>query len=294
MKTMRAMIALACLVSTAQADDAAQRDLLVEYKRIARDAALGGNCEAARELAERVRVLDPAYFAAEVATDPTIAPCLPPPSSPAAVAPVDGAVPIAPPASVAPRVIDREPAPPALVPYDRPAVPPLDGGRIIGEILLGGLSAGLGILGGGLIGVAVCADDGGEFSCLGSAIVGAYFGGAAMFGLGVYAAGQAGDQTGSLGAAMLGGMLGAGVGLGALFALEESSEVLLATFLIGGPVAGALIGFNGTRRWKSAKPAVGSLFRFDRDGVSLGIPIVIHGEQRGAASTSLTLFSGAF
>lgn len=297
---MRALVVLVVVLLPigARADDAtAQRDLVIEYTRIARGAAMGGDCDTARDLAERVRTLDPVFYASEVATDTAIASCLPPPASPAAVAPVEKSAPL-PPVLAPPGVSPRVDAPPRIPhPPLQPPAPPLSGGRIVGEIIVGGLLGIVGGLIGGLAGAVVCADGDGEFACLGSVIIGGYFGGAAAFGLGVAAVGKSGDQDGSVGAAVLGGVLGAGVGLVSLFALDDGggNEGAIVTLFVGAPIVGALFGFNATRRWRAPKsPRVGSLLRLDGGSVSLGIPVVVHAEQRGVPTTSVSLFSGAF
>ena len=61
---------------------------------------------------------------------------------------------------------------------------------------------------GGLIGAGLCLDDGGEYACLASVVIGAYIGGVLAVPLGVYAVGASGDQDGSLGSAILGSVLG--------------------------------------------------------------------------------------
>lgn len=64
---MRVLVLL-LLLAVAVADDA-QRDLL-EYTRLARGAAQGGDRDAARELGNRVRDPDPTFYANDFAADP--------------------------------------------------------------------------------------------------------------------------------------------------------------------------------------------------------------------------------
>lgn len=291
---MRAVVVLLWLApAIAVADGAADRDLLVEYRRLAADAARTGNCDPARELVVQVKSMDPEFFANEYATDPLIAPCLPPPNSPAPIAPVDSGAPLTPP---------LEPIEAPRVPFsmpDRPAVPPLDGGRLVGELLLGGLIGFGGVIVGGFAGAGLCVDNGGEdggddFACLGSIVIGAYVVGAVGFGLGVGIVGRSGSQTGSIGAAIGGTLLG---GLVSLLSLYSNNDELIVGAMVGLPVLGGMIGFNATRRWRNPSPSfapIGSLVRLDRGGVSLGIPFVTHGEQRGIPTTSVPLFSGSF
>lgn len=293
---MRGLVVLLWLApALAEADAGADRDLLVEYRRLAGDAARTGSCDPARELAAQVKSMDPVFFANEYATDPLIAPCLPPPSSPAPISPVDSGAPLTPPEPPletvdAPRVPFSMPA--------RPAVPPLDGARLVGELLLGGLIGFGGVIVGGFAGAGLCdangGDDGGDdFACLGSIVITAYLVGAVGFGLGVGIAGRAGSQTGSIGAAIGGTLLG---GLVSLLSLYSKNDEIIVGAMVGMPLLGGMIGFNVTRRWRDPSPsfALGSLVRLDRGGVSLGIPLVTHGEQRGIPTTSVPLFSGSF
>ena len=293
---MRAVVVLLWLApAIARADEAADRSLLVEYRRLAGEAARTGNCDPARELATQVKSIDPAFFTNEYATDPLIAPCLPPPSSPAAIAPVDTPSRLTPPPPVEHVETVDVPRVPRYLP-DRSPVPPLDGGRLIGELFVGSLIGFGGALVGGLAGALLCVDGdgGGDSICLGSAVIGGYLVGSMSFGLGVAVVGRSGGQTGSTGAAVGGGLLGSLIGLVALFGLADTNGEIAVTIGIASPVLGAMIGFNATRRWKDPRPMVGSLFRLDRGGVSLGIPFVIHGEQRGIPTTSVPLFSGSF
>lgn len=289
---MRAVVVLLWLApAIAVADGAADRDLLVEYRRLAADAARTGNCDPARELVVQVKSMDPEFFANEYATDPLIAPCLPPPSSPAAIAPVDAPGPLMPPSSQP--VLDDAPPPPVYM-LDRPLVPPLDGGRLIGELLLGGVIGFGGAIVGGFAGASMCSGGSDDFGCVGSILLGGYLVGAVGFGLGVGIVGRAGSQTGSIGAAIGGTLLG---GVVSLLSLYSDNDGIVVGAMIGMPVLGGLIGFNLTRRWRAPSPTstqVGSLVRLDRGGVALGIPFVTHREQRGIPTTSVPLFSGSF
>ena len=293
---MRVVVVLLWLApAIAVADGAADRDLLVEYRRLASDAARTGNCDPARELATQVKSMDPVFFANEYATDPSIAPCLPP-SSPTSTAPVDPAVPQAPPLEAVKPV--EAPRVPFYLPV-RPAVPPLDGARLLGELVLGGLIGFGGVIVGGFAGAGLCVDDGGDdggddFACLGSIVIGGYLVGAVGFGLGVGIVGRSGSQTGSIGAAIGGTVLG---GLVSLLSLYSKKDEIIVGAMVSMPILGGIIGFNATRRWRVPSPSVapiGSLVRLERGSISLGIPFVMHGEQRGIPTTSVPLFSGSF
>jgi len=182
---------------------------------------------------------------------------------------------------------DCPPAHP-IVPTPRPETPPLGGGRVFGEIAVGYLFGFLsGILGGGLAS-AFCHEDG-DFACLGHFLIGFYAG--STFGIagGVYMVGVNGEQTGSFQTTFAGAGIGAGIGV--LSALSGNPIALIP--LVAGPMVGALIGFNGSRRWDSPPP-VGSLVRVDRGRVALGVPVVLRGETRGVSTTLVPVVSGSF
>lgn len=294
--------------STAHADDdgppgtAGPRppdELAQSYVVIARDAAAAGTCDVVRDLGAQIQALDPALHARVFTTDPVIAPCLraAPPPTPTAPPP-----PLSPPGlpRVTPREDDDTPparttiALPRITPavaasLERPATPELSGGRLVGEVLLGGLAGTGGLFLGGLIGAGLCFDDGGEFACLGSVVIGAYIGGVLAVPLGVYAVGASGDQDGSLGSAILGSVLGSAIGFGSLLIGEELGVALLIT----GPPIGAMIGFNSTRRWDRAPST--ALLSVSGGDVALGLPLVTRGaDTTGASITTLTLAGGTF
>jgi hypothetical protein len=146
-----------------------------------------------------------------------------------------------------------------------PAGPPLDDWRMVGELAVGtatGASFALaGATLGGWIGSSIgnndCGDAEGLF-CSDGAKGGALLGAAAVYplgwGLGVALIGTAGDQTGSVGAAIrgayIGGLAGAGVSMlsGALVDTEAALGFGLIGLIAGAPI-GALIGFNSTRAY---------------------------------------------
>jgi len=191
-------------------------------------------------------------------------------------------------------------APPSLTPLiapASPAEPPLDGGRMVGETLVG---AGVGFVGmvlGGAAGVGIECSGGcpGEFGGLGGAIIGGAIGGVVGIGTGVYLIGNAGDQTGSYGATIGGALLGATLGglVAAGFA-NANLDTAAGISAVAGPFVGALIGFNATRRWDrpAQAPALGSLVRFDRGALRAGIPLVTPATASGGGLLSLA--SGTF
>ncbi|MEO6777693.1 MAG: hypothetical protein ABI467_32505 [Kofleriaceae bacterium] len=191
-------------------------------------------------------------------------------------------------------------APPSLAPViatNAPIEPPpLDGGRLAGEAALG---AGIGVVGfalGALAGAglecAVGCDA--EFGGLGGAIIGGAIGGVLGIGTGVYLGGNAGDQTGSFGASVGGALLGASVGglVAAGLINGDHLDSAAAIVFVASPFAGALIGFNVTRRWDrpARAPAIGSLVRFDHGELRAGVPIV----APSATGGYLSVASGSF
>jgi len=198
----------------------------------------------------------------------------------------------------APRpTLDPGPPPPAqrevtAVPLsdaraDRPDTPPLDGGRLLGEIFLGYAVGGLGAFAGAGLGSALC---GRQEACLFAILAGIGIGGTVGMTAGVYTIGVAGPQAGSFGSTLLGTMIGAGIGAAGVAAAGGAGLVALVV----APMAGALIGFNASRKWQSGEPPVGSIVRLDRGRVSLGVPLVIHHESRGTSTTLVPLLSGSF
>jgi len=220
-----------------------------------------------------------------------------PDPDPAAPPPADPAAPVGPPA------VDRETprlAPPSMT---RPVViapegdPPLDGGRIAGEVLVGAGAGAVGLTLGALAGAGIECAHGcpGDFGGLGGAIIGGAIGGVIGIGVGVWAIGNAGDQTGSLGAAVGGAFLGAAAGglLGAAMdSVDHHLDNAIGVVVVAGPFAGALIGFNLSRHWdRPSPPAVGSLLRYDRGTLHAGIPLVA---PNANGTSMLSLASGSF
>jgi len=218
----------------------ADEDVLVNYTRVAHDAALQGSCDVVKETAAKVRELDPAFYEASFATDQAIADCLadrvpaPPPDAPAPPAP--------PPVVAAPSLV---PVHAAALPERPTGRPPLSAGRVVGELVVGGLAGIGGAYVGGYIGLATCTDHSGEFACLGNVLIGGYVGGVVAMSLGVYAIGSAGDETGSFGATLGGAALGSLAGIAVAAGGNDDGAAVIG--LIGMPIAGALLGFNLSR-----------------------------------------------
>jgi hypothetical protein len=135
----------------------------------------------------------------------------------------------------------------------RTGTPPLSGGRLVGQIAVGGaLGIVVGGIGGGMLGYALDPKQGcRDFCGLGGFVLGGTIGMVLLTPAGVYLAGSTGGQTGSYGAALAGAALGAATGIALSIAAESP-----APFLIG-PTIGAVIGFNSTRRWaQPSRPRV--------------------------------------
>lgn len=242
-----------------------ENSILLDHTRLAREAARAGKCELVAELSPKVRALDPTFHGLFV-LDPLIAACVNP-----------GALPPAAPEA-------------QIVVLERRAEPPPSVGRLAGELLLGALVGTGGALVGLLMGAAICDD--GDGSCDAWAIGGAYAGSVAAIPFGVRAAGSIGDQTGSLGATYLGGLLGGG---GGLLMLANGRSNVTAVGLVLAPTIGAVIGFNSTRRYKPRRVRVpGALVGARRGGPALAVPIPTRTRSEVGTVTSIPLVTGTF
>ena len=206
------------------------------------------------------------------------------------------------PAATDPAAPPQRFAPPSLAPRVEPvapaeAEPPLDAGRVAGEVAVGAGIGFVGLLLGGAAGAGLECSSGcpGDFGGLGGAIVGGAVGGVLGVGVGIYLIGNAGEQTGSFGATLGGAVLGATVGglVAAGMANHGSSLDSAAVVLfVASPFVGGVLGFNLTRRWDrpAAAPAIGSLVRFDHGAVRAGVPIF----APSPSGSYLSIASGSF
>lgn len=231
--------------------------LLLAYTRSARDAAAAGHCAMAREIGARVSALDSAYHRETFATDPVISGCQPREAVPA-------------PASVI--VTEPDPMPPT---------------RTVRQVVAGTLIGALVGAGGFVAGFKLCLDDKGEFSCLGTALLGGAVGISLGAAIGVNTIGSTEQVSGSFGWTLAGAVIGEAIG----FAVTVASQGILFPALLVGPVVGASIAFDRTRSLDASSLRAGSLLRIDDHRVSVGIPLVTHGEQRG---TTVWLLAGSF
>lgn len=274
--------------------------LVVQYTRIARDAARVGNCDTARETLEALRAIDPSHDARPV--DPAVALCLGTnlvharylrAAHEAAVAGrcahvrdvvelmrLEG---LDAKAVVSTPVLACLVARPREVTADPPdSVPPLSLSRIVGGIAVGTVFAIPGLYVGLYAGAVLS-----PVRSLEAAIWSAYAGGVLGVTFGVYAVGVVGNQTGSFGATLAGALVGGVAGI----VLTYSADGAGALAALVTPYVGALAGFHLTRRYESrAIPRVGSLVTRTNDRWSLGIPLVVHAEH----ATTFSLVSGSF
>jgi hypothetical protein len=197
--------------------------LLAAQLRIARDAAAHDHCDVVAQIAAQVAQTDQTYYTNELLADPTLGYCLGVPGA-------------QPPVRFEPRV---EPKP------ERDGVPPLEGSRVAGEVLLGGTAAvvggSLGLVVGFGFALGCSSDCGGVF--LGSGLVGVTAGAA----FGVSAVGSQDDQHANYGVVIAAAAVGTAAGLGVAVHLEDRKVGLLA--IVAAPVISSTVLFNLTRRY---------------------------------------------
>jgi hypothetical protein len=159
-------------------------------------------------------------------------------------------------AEEAPKPDPRIVAPAMVAPTadDEPRTPPLTSGHLAGELLLGGLFAVGGTIGGGFVGFQLETSNGchSEFCGLGGALLGGAVGLTFVTPVGVYLAGDTDGQTGSLGATIGGSVIGSVLGIAVAAGAGEDAAVVGGTLLIAGPVVGSMIGFNLTRKYDAS------------------------------------------
>ena len=245
--------------------------LVLAQAKTAVDAARAGHCDVVLQISPQILALDPVFHELLFVNDPPIAACL-------------TGRPL-PPAVRFPRPLPRE----ELVADHRE--PPASVSRILGELLVGAFVGGGGALIGALLGAGLCigGDDGSD--CTPSLIAGAYIGGISTVPLGVYAVGNAGGQTGSLGWTYAGAALG---GLGGLLMLANGEDNVTAIGLVLAPQIGAIIAFNSSRRYKPRRVSYGALLRIDDGCPSLGVPLVTRAASHERTVTTIPLLGGTF
>jgi hypothetical protein len=157
-------------------------------------------------------------------------------------------LPVQPPSMVQPRPPGAIQPTPEVDDY-ADETPPSSGGKLVGEALFGGLLGAGGIIAGAYIGYGLETSDGchSEFCGFGGAILGGTIGMTLAVPAGVYVIGSTGGETGSFGATLGGSVLGTLVGIGAVAATQNEAGGVI---FFAAPLAGAMIGFNATRRYE--------------------------------------------
>lgn len=179
--------------------------------------------------------------------------------------------------------------------------PPLNYGRILGEIVLGGIGGiGLGYAGARIGGQSFeCEGEDGFLCGLYGALIGASIGWMAGSTAGVYVVGNAGDERGSLMATLLGSLGGILIGTvisGALLQDDDESPMI---FLTVPPISAAIVAafaFNSSRRYRSISSSASGLIDI-RDGrVRFNVPSIYLYQTRmdGKISRSVNLLWATF
>lgn len=236
---MRGLVVVAVLlgaVAPARADSVA---LLVSETRAAHDAAANGNCQIVVSIGVRMQASAIDYYRTAFLADPAIAACIERPSQPDST--------------------QREGT--SYLPL-----------RIAGELVVGGVLT----LGGGIGGLALGAEAGGDLYCdrdspcnEGPLKFGVTVGAVVAAPLGVYLIGTLGSDTGSFPATALGSLVGVVPGLVVLGVDDDYAF----PFLLSGPLVGAIVGFNLTRRDErdTASVAAVPMVRIDHGQSTFGI-----------------------
>lgn len=155
--------------------------------------------------------------------------------------------------------------------------PPLRGGRIAGEF---GAGVGGGILAGGIgsvIGYAVTSPGeggfGGLFRKFAGGMLGFIIGYPIGSSIGVYLVGNMGNETGSYWATLL-GCIGGVVASIPIIRIEDCPNGIRWVTVLSFPVAGEVIGFNLTRRYKSPPNSRTAFINFKDRQIRLATPAI--------------------
>jgi hypothetical protein len=148
-------------------------------------------------------------------------------------------------------------------------IPPVSGGRIVGELFAGAGAAVVGaILGAG---TAVAASGESGWDRLDYALAGGVVGVALAPPVGVYLVGTAGDETGSFAATFAGSLVGGGLGFLMAVAIGGNDDSYLVS-LIACPAIGATIAFNLTRKVEEPETPTSAVLSSVNGNLKLGIP----------------------
>ena len=164
---------------------------------------------------------------------------------------------------------DAVPAPPVAsqpVPLTKP---PLAGGRVVGEVLVGGMLGFVGGAGGIFLGVVKegdCDPCGFPIYTFAGGVIGVSL----MSSLGVYLVGQSGPQTGSFGATLGGALVGSLASIGIVAAWRDDAALLPAMVP---PLVGAIVGFNLTRGYEhpASLPQVAPVVSSTHERTTFGV-----------------------
>ena len=231
-------VAVIVLAAPAAAAPGPELDLRAMQMRTAHDAAVHGHCDVVVQLAHQVEA-DTDYYQTTFLADRAIASCV-----------VSGSVP----PQLQARTYAALTAPSREEPNNE--VPPANGGRILGELVLGSLTSAATAYVGARIAHGFgtpCMGEGDSCdSHIDAAIPGAMVGLVVGAPLGVYLVGTAGDETGSLVMTCAGSLAGTVAGLTLI--LADSREIGTPRIVAAAamPVIGATLGFHVSRRYDSA------------------------------------------
>jgi hypothetical protein len=113
----------------------------------------------------------------------------------------------------------------------------------------------------------------------------------------VHLLGESGPEAGSLKRTYLFGAVGAAVGGLALFLAFETDSEALGVFALAvsafGPAAGAIIGFNSTRRYDGTEPVQTALLNMGQGKLRLGLPapmLFVSGPDRRSPGLAVRIF----
>ena len=156
----------------------------------------------------------------------------------------------------------------------RSSKPPLKAGKVGLEFLAGGVAGGTGSLVLGFIGGAITSRPDEVFSGLGGMAIGGMLG--ILFGssVGVQLVGSYGDETGAYWATLLGstGGMAASLIYIALRVREDSAEWFDWAMIYALPAAGAVLGFNLTRRYDTPPASGSALLNFEDGQIIFTVP----------------------
>jgi len=200
--------------------------------RGARAAAVRGDCVGARVLGSRIARMDPEFHRTVIRTDPAITQCKP---------------------ATRALSIEAQEVPEGRMQH-RSGKPPLDGGQMVGQLIIGGLFTLGGAVGGAFLGVGLENDCNDE--CYGGIIVGGLVGGTVMAAIGVNLVGDTDEVEGSLGMAVVGSMLTTLVTIGVISNSNFQGETAPVLMLMAAPAIGAMLGFNLSREYKDVRVSV--------------------------------------